>query len=299
MASQEMRDAAAQMRATGEFDAVNDIETLRAAMDEMDPLAGLPEDVSHSDFDASGVPARHVATPGVRDDRGVLYFHGGGYVAGNLDSHTELMSRIARACRAPVLGIDYRLAPEHPYPAAVDDAVAALRWMHDNGPDGPKPAGKTLVAGDSAGGGLTLAALVQARDTGIPLPDAAVTLSAWSDMAVSGETLQTRKDVDPMIGEAGLKRMAGLYLGGAPAQTPLASPVYAELAGLPPLLMQVGDHEIILADTTRVAERARAAGVDVTLEEWPEMVHVWQQFAGMLPEGQQAIERIGEWVQAR
>lgn len=151
----------------------------------------------------------------------------------------------------------------------------------------------------SAGGGLALATLVQARDTGVPLPTAAVSLSAWSDMAVTAESLQTRKDVDPMIGEPGLKAMASLYLGGADAKTPLASPVYADLTGLPPLLMQVGDHEIILDDTTRVADRAKAAGVDVTLEVWPEMVHVWQQFAAMLPEGQQAIDRIGEWVKAR
>ena len=258
-----------------------------------------PEGTRTAATKADGIPAEWVQTPNSDPDKRLLYLHGGGYVIGSLDTHRDLVARIAAATGYAALFLDYRLAPEHPYPAAVDDAVVALRWMHDNGPDGPKPASKTLVAGDSAGGGLTLATLVQARDTGIPLPDAAVTLSAWSDMAVTGETLQTRKDVDPMIGEAGLKRMAELYLGGAPAETPLASPVHAELGGLPPLLMQVGDHEIILADTTRVAERARAAGVDVTLEEWPEMVHVWQQFAGMLPEGQQAIDRIGEWVQAR
>ena len=246
-----------------------------------------------------GIPAEWVQAPGSDPDKRLLYLHGGGYVIGSLETHRDLVARIAAATGYAALFLDYRLAPEDPYPAAVDDAVAALRWVHDNGPDGPKPASKTLIAGDSAGGGLALATLVQARDTGVPLPTAAVSLSAWSDMAVTAESLQTRKDVDPMIGEPGLKAMASLYLGGADAKTPLASPVYADLTGLPPLLMQVGDHEIILDDTTRVADRAKAAGVDVTLEVWPEMVHVWQQFAAMLPEGQQAIDRIGEWVQAR
>ena len=196
----------------------------------------------------------------------------------------------------PVLVIDYRLAPEHPYPAAVDDALAAVRWISANGPNGPAPASATFVAGDSAGGGLTLATLIGARNHGVRMPDAAVTLSAWNDLACIGNTMHTRAAVDPMVTAALLQRMIGEYLqGGNPAQ-PLASPLYADLRGLPPLLMQVGDAEVLLDDTLRVAEKAQAAGVDVTVDVYPEMIHIFQLFAPVLPEGQQAIDRIGAFL---
>lgn len=288
MASQEMRDAAAQMRATGEFDAVNDIETLRAAMDEMDPLAGLPEDVSHSDFDAGGVPARHVATPGVRDDRGVLYFHGGGYVAGNLDSHTELMSRIARACRAPVLGIDYRLAPEHPYPAAVDDAVASYERLLGNGIE----PGRIVIAGDSAGGGLTVACMLALKASGRPLPAGAILISPWTDLSGSGASMQSRLAVDPMLSGDILGPMAAAYAGSAGLTDPGVSPLFGDLAGLPPLLVQVGDDEVLLDDSTRLAERAETVGVSVQLHVYEGAFHVFQ-IIPTLPESREALEEMG------
>ena len=293
MASQEMRDAAAEMRAAPDFEAVTDMEKLRAAMDEFDALAGLPEDVSHADFDAGGVPARHVATPGVRDDRGVLYFHGGGYVAGNLDSHTELMSRIARACRAPVLGIDYRLAPEHPYPAAVDDAVASYDRLLGNGID---PA-RIVIAGDSAGGGLTLACLLALKAAGTPLPAGAILISPWTDLSGSGASVRARLEADPMLSGEILAPMAAAYAGSADLTDPGVSPLFGDLAGLPPLLVQVGDDEVLLDDATRVAARAETAGVSVQLHVFEGAFHVFQMFS-TLPESHEALTEMGGFFDA-
>ena len=293
MASQEMRDAAAAMRAAAEFDAVTDIETLRAAMADPDALTPLPEDVSHSDFGAGGVPARHVATPGVRDDRGVLYFHGGGYVAGNLDTHTELMGRIARACRAPVLGIDYRLAPEHPYPAAVDDAVASYERLLGNGID---PA-RIVIAGDSAGGGLTLACMLALRSAGTPLPAGAILISPWTDLSGSGASMQDRRDADPMLSGEILGPMAAAYAGSVGLADPGVSPLFGDLAGLPPFLIQVGDDEVLLDDSTRLAERAKTANVPVQLHVFEGAFHVFQ-IIPTLPEAEEALAEMGAFFDA-
>ena len=166
-----------------------------------------------------------------------------------------------------------------------------------NGPDGEGAAESTFVAGDSAGGGLTLATLLTAREQGVDQPNAAIGISAWTDLAITGESLQTRAKADPLITDKSMIHgMAAQYLGGADAENPLASPLYADYAGLPPLLLQVGDAEVLLSDTTRVTEKARAAGVDVVEEVWDEMFHVWHQFAPMLPEGQEAVNRIGEFI---
>lgn len=246
--------------------------------------------------DAGGVRAEWVVADDAAPDRRLLYLHGGGYVICRPATHRDLAGRLSKAAQVAVLVLDYRLAPEHPYPAAVDDALAGLRWIGGNGPDGPTPASATFVAGDSAGGGLTLATLIGARDGSVRMPDAAVTLSAWADLACTGNTMLTRAAVDPMVTAAVLQRMLREYLqGGNPAQ-PLASPLYADLRGLPPLLMQVGDAEVLLDDTLGVAEKAKAAGVDVTLEVYPEMIHVFQLFAPVLPEEQQAIDRIGAFL---
>ncbi len=258
-----------------------------------------PEGTSVTPVDAAGVAAEWVRAPGADPDSRLLYLHGGGYVMGSLNTHRDMVARISAATGCSMLFLAYRMAPEDPFPAAVDDGLAGLRWMRDNGPVGPKPAAQTFIAGDSAGGGLALATLLAARDAGVPMPDGAVTLSAWADLAGTGESMESRRDADPMIRADHLLANAAMYLKGADARNPLASPLYADLRGLPPLLMQAGDAELILDDTTRVADKAKAAGVDVTMEIWPEMFHVWQQFAGMVPEGQQAIDRIGEWVKAR
>ena len=245
-----------------------------------------------------GMPAEWVVADQAAADQRLLYLHGGGYVICSPGTHRDLAGRISQAAGVAVLVLDYRLAPEHPYPAAVHDALAALRWMYTHGPKGAAPARATFVAGDSAGGGLTLATLIAARDAGVRLPNAAVAISAWTDLACTGNTMRTRADVDPMVTEAVLSRMVQDYLQGGDARQPLASPLYADLRGLPPLLMQVGDAEVLLDDTTRVADKARAAGVDVTVEIYPEMIHIFQLFAPILPEGQQAIERIGAFIRA-
>jgi acetyl esterase/lipase len=244
------------------------------------------------------LPGEWVVADHAAANQRLLYLHGGGYVICGPATHRDLAGRISQAAGVAVLVLDYRLAPEHPYPAAVHDALAALRWMSDHGPADAAPARATFVAGDSAGGGLTLATLIAARDAGVRLPNAAVAISAWTDLACTGNTIRTRADVDPMVTEAVLSRMVHDYLQGGDARQPLASPLYADLRGLPPLLMQVGDAEVLLDDTTRVADKARAAGVDVTLEIYPEMIHIFQLFAPILPEGQQAIERIGAFLRA-
>lgn len=246
---------------------------------------------------ANGVPGEWVTVPESDSNRRLLYVHGGGYVIGSALTHRRLCEGIARAGGCAVLNLDYRLAPEHPFPAAVEDAIEGLKFVQSNGPDGEGAAESTFVAGDSAGGGLTLATLLAARDQGVDQPNAAIGISSWTDLAISGETIQTRADADPLITDSAMvKGMAAQYLGDADAEDPLASPLYADYAGLPPLLLQVGDAEILLSDTTRVTEKARAAGVDVVEEVWDEMFHVWHAFAPMLPEGQAAIDRIGEFI---
>jgi acetyl esterase/lipase len=193
-----------------------------------------------------------------------------------------------------VLVIDYRLAPEHPHPAAVDDAVAAYRWMLSIG---LKPS-RMAIAGDSAGGGLTVATLVAARDARLPIPAAGVCLSPWVDLEGIGESMTTKAAADPLVQKDRLAPLAAAYLAGKSARTPLAAPLYADLAGLPPLLVQVGTAETLLDDAARLAERARKAGVKVSYEPWEGMIHVWQIFAPMIDEAQQAIDRIGEFVRA-
>lgn len=271
------------------------LEDLRTEMDRMADIFPLPEGTEMEDVDAGGVPGRWISMPGVAADKVVLYLHGGGYVMGSIDSHRTMMAMISAASGARVLGINYRLAPEHPLPAAVDDATAAYRWLLGQG----VASGNLAIAGDSAGGGLTLAALLALRDAGEPLPAAAVCISPWTDMTGSGDSIRTKAEEDPMVSPASLSTHAKNYLGGADPKTPLASPLFADLKGLPPLLVQVGTAEVLLDDSRRLAERARAAGVDVTLEEGEDMIHVWHWFAPMAPEGGEAIDRMGAYLKAR
>lgn len=272
-----------------------DAATMRAGMESMTGLMPLPPDVATEPASANGVPAEWVSVPTASADRVVLYVHGGAYVIGSINTHRDLAGRISRASGARVLNVDYRLAPEHPHPAAVEDATAAYRWLVANG---HAPA-RLAIAGDSAGGGLTIATLVALRDAGDPLPAAGVCLSPWVDLEGIGESMSSRAHLDPMVQKDHLLRMAKLYLGDLHPRTPLAAPLYADLSGLPPLLIQVGTAETLLDDATRIAERAKKAGVEVTLDVWEDMIHVFQAFAPMLPEGQRAIEQIGEYLRAR
>jgi len=268
------------------------LDELRLGFEKMAGAMRPDADVKCEPVSIGAMKAEWVTAPGADPKRTVLYLHGGGYVIGSINTHRAMVGRISRAAKARALLIDYRLAPEHPHPAAVEDSIAAYRWMLNQGIN---PAG-VAVAGDSAGGGLTIATLVAIRDAKLKLPAAGVCLSPWVDLEGLGESMTTKATVDPMVQKAGLVDMAKLYLGGKDPRTPLAAPLYADLAGLPPLLIQVGTWETLLDDSTRVAERARKAGVNVTLEPWEKMIHVWQSFAPILDEGQQAIDRIGEFV---
>ncbi len=296
MASPQLQMALDAFKMMGEklAQAGNDLKAMRAVMEGMTAFPSAGE-TRCTPVNAGGVPAEWIAASGAADDRVILYLHGGGYVMGSIATHREMAARLSKAARARALVIDYRLAPEHPFPAAVDDAVAAYRWLLSQN---IKPS-RIVVAGDSAGGGLTLATLVALRDAKAPLHAAGVCISPWTDMEGTGDSMVTRAKADPVVQKQGLLGMAQLYLGGKDPKSPLAAPLYANLEGLPPLLIQVGDAETLLDDATRVAEKAKRAGVTVDLEVWPEMPHVWHLFAPFLPEGQQAIDKIGQYVQAK
>jgi acetyl esterase/lipase len=269
------------------------IEKRRAGMERISEH--VASDVTCEPVNAGGVPAEWIVAPGAVQDRVILYLHGGGYVIGSINTHRAMIARIARASNARALAIDYRLAPEHPFPAAVDDATAAYKWLLAEGYE-PR---KIVIAGDSAGGGLTLAALVALRDSGVPMPAGAVPISPWTDLEGTGESVRSRAAKDPMVTQANLAESAKQYYGAHDPKNPLVSPLHANFRGLPPMLIHVGDAEILLDDATRVAERAKLAGVDVELEVWDDMIHVWHVFAKLLPEGQQAIDKIGKFVIAR
>jgi monoterpene epsilon-lactone hydrolase len=266
------------------------LEQRRALMDSWSQPA--PDGVTCTTVSAGGVPAEWVVADDAATDRVVMYVHGGGYVMGSIGSHRSLVSRLSQEAKAKVLNVDYRLAPEHPFPAAVEDAVAAYRWLVRNGVD----PSRIVIAGDSAGGGLTLATLLALKQDGDALPAAAVPISPWTDMEATGESVTTRKGVDKMIDPDHLKTMVDHYAAGADLRNPLLSPLHGDYADLPPLLIHVGSTEVLLDDAVRVAERAKDAGVDVTIEVWDDMPHVWHAFVGLLPEADQAVARIGEFV---
>jgi len=268
------------------------LEERRATMNSFGSDVGDRAEVTP--VDAGGVPGEWVVAPEADDDRVILYLHGGGYCMGSPSSHRRLVAALSTEARARVLSLDYRLAPEHPYPAAVEDAVTAYRWLLAQG----VPAGRIAISGDSAGGGLTLATLLALRDAGDPLPAAAVPLSAWSDVEGTGETMRTKANVDRMVNLDGLKEMADWYANGGDMRQPHMSPLHGDFSGIPPLLLQVGGAEVLLDDTLRVAERAKAAGVDVTVEVWDDMPHVFQAFTGLLPEADQAIAKMGEFLKS-
>jgi monoterpene epsilon-lactone hydrolase len=259
-----------------------------------DMLAAIPgpEGVDFESSTVGGVPAVWSRTAGASQQHVLLYLHGGGYVIGDSWGYRPLWSGLAAATGARGLGLDYRLAPEHRFPAAVDDAVAGYRGLLDAG----YAPGSIVLAGDSAGGGLIIAALLEARRLGLPLPAAALAISPWTDLEFAGESIAAKAAEDPSLTLDGLVNCARQYLDGRPANEPLASPIHADLAGLPPLLIQVGSVEILLDDSVRLARQAGAAGVDVRLEIWPEMPHVWHAFGFMLEEGAAAVAQAAGFL---
>lgn len=242
--------------------------------------------------EVSGIKAEWAVPEGEDEGRAVLYLHGGAYVVGSAGSHRTLVSRLAQEAGCRALSVEYRLAPEHPFPAAVEDAVKAYQWLLDRGYE----AGSLAIAGDSAGGGLAVAAMLSMRGKGIPLPAAAFHLSPWTDLEVKGESVGKVGWRDPMLSARALRREAAMYLAGRDPRDPLASSIYADLSGLPPMLIQVGTREILLDDAVRLVERAEEAGVAVELDVWPGMFHVWQFFATLVPESDAALEKAGRFL---
>ena len=267
----------------------------RAQYERAEKVFPTPPEVKVERVTAPAAPAEWLRPPSAAPGRVVLYLHGGGYVIGSPRSHRHLAAAIATAAGSSALLLEYRCAPESPFPAALDDAVAAYRWLLDQGVS----ASGIAIAGDSAGGGLTVATLLALRDAGLPLPVAGVCISPWVDLTCSGASYATKADADPIVKRAVVDEMARAYLGARDRRTPLASPLFADLRGLPPLLIQVGSEEVLLDDSVQLAERARAAGVDTTLEVWDQMIHVWQWFLPMLDEAEEAVAAIGRFAGAR
>lgn len=269
-----------------------DLAEMRRNSDARGRANTIRPDVMVEAVDANGVKAEWTRTPNADPQRAILHLHGGGYVLGSLDSHRHAVSEMGRAAGAGMLALDYRLAPEHPFPAPVDDSLAGYRFLLSAG---FKPASIAL-AGDSAGGGLVVAALVAIRDAGLPQPACGWTISPWVDMEAIGASMTTKSGEDPTVQREGIAFMASLYLNGADPRHPWAAPLYADLKGIAPLLIQVGAAETLLDDSIRLAAAAGAAHVPVTLEVWPEMIHVWHLYHPQLAAGRRAIEQGGAYV---
>ncbi|NHP17239.1 alpha/beta hydrolase [Rhodococcus sp. IC4_135] len=272
-----------------------DLPTLRDMLEGVAVLAAEPANVTYEDVDADGVHAILITPAGAQTDRVIVYAHGGGCVTGSSASHRKLAAHLAKAAGTRAIVPDYRLAPENPFPAQIEDLITVHRWLRDQG----YAPGSTAVAGDSAGGNLSISTVLQLRELGEPLPAAIVAFSPWLDMEVSGETMKTNADSDALISPEVSGMMAGMYLGETGPTTALANPLYADLTGLPPLFASVGDAETLLDNAQRIVEQAREAGVEATLEEQPGQQHVYVFMAGRSKEADETINNAGEWLKAR
>jgi epsilon-lactone hydrolase len=251
-----------------------------------------PESVKSTPVDAGGVPAEWVEWPGAPEDSAILYFHGGGYVFGDPDSHRDIAWRLGREAGSKVLVVDYRLAPENRFPAALDDATLSYRWLLEQGiaPD------RIAVAGDSAGGGLAVALMVNLKNFGVALPKAAVLMSPWVDLAMTGSSMSGNARSDAMLSPEALSIFASYYLGDTNPKAPLASPLFADLAGLPPTLVLVGSTEVLLSDSETLVEKINATGGNARLSVWPKMPHVFPILAAIIPEGKKAVLDMAEFL---
>lgn len=271
------------------------LEQMREGLDAAGKFAPPVPGVSYEPVETGVVPSAWALPDDAEPGRAVLFVHGGGYALGSVDAYRDLASRVALAAKAPTLVFSYHLAPEHPYPAALEDTIATYRWLTTKG---GFRANKVAIVGDSAGGGMAISAALNARDRdGIDLPGAVAAMSPWTDLTCSSPSMV--RDADPSMMLPYVQQMALAYLGGEDPKHPGASPLYASLAGLPPLLMQAGTDDGLLDDVEAFAKSAREAGVDVTVEIFEDMFHAFQLYAAMLPEGQQAIDSIGTFVRAK
>lgn len=267
-------------------------EELRGVYDAMGDLTPPDPAIEYQAIDAGGVPSELGVAPGARTDATLLYLHGGGYVFGSRKSHRDLVARLGKATGIRTLAPDYRLAPEHVFPAAVDDAFAAYRWLLDTG----TPPERIVLAGDSAGGGLSLATMLRCKSAGVPQPRAAALFSPFTDMGATGDSIEENRERDFLVNHATTSGLGATYMGDADVKSPEGSPIYGDLAGLPPLLIHVGSHEAILDDSLRLARRAIMADVSVRLRAYPKLPHVWQLYAGMLDEGVESLNEAGRFL---
>jgi len=314
------------------FPADSDVNEQRRQLRELISAQPLPPDVTVTAAALGGVPTAEITVDGIEPRHTVLYFHGGVYVIGDAFLAADLASQVGRRTRGKVISVDYRLAPEHPYPAAVDDALAAYEALLQGGrrtrgkvisvdyrlaPEHPYPAAvddalaayeallqrgaapsDIVFAGESAGGGLAIATLVNARDHGLPLPAAAFVMSPYADLTLAGETMETKRDADPLLSPQALRARVTDYTSGHDAALGLISPIFADLAGLPPLIIQAGTHEVLLDDAIRLARQAAIADVEVTLDVTPGVPHVFQAYYPILDEAAAALDRAGQLLSA-
>ncbi len=272
-----------------------DLAARRERLDSLGRDYVLPSDVTVTPVLAGGVPAEWTWTAGADDTQVLLFLHGGGYMAGSLASHRHVVAEAGREAGTRTLALAYRLAPEHPFPAAVDDALAGYRYLLDGG-TAPE---HIVLAGESAGGGLALATVLSLREAGLPLPRCLWLSSPWVDLALTGGTLTDKAAVDPLLSQAYLSDLAAAYLAGSDPRAPLVSPIHADLAGLPPLLIQVGSAEVLLDDAVRLASRAGAADCAVSLQIWPHMIHAWHLFYPEVDEGRAALRQAGSFIRSQ
>ena len=273
-----------------------DLETTRAGFEASYSSRPIPDGVSVAPVDAGGVPAEWVTPPEVEGNRTIIYLHGGGYVVGNLNTHRHVVSRLAVAAKARLLNVDYRLAPENPFPAALDDAMAAWQWHLANGGE---PA-HTAISGDSAGGGLTIALCMKLRDEGLEQPACAAPISPWTDLTFSGDSMTERAERDPMLsGGDALHGMVMAYAQSVDAADPYISPVFGKFEDLPPMMIQVGTEEVLYDDSTRVVEGIESASGSVEFRPWQDMMHVWHLLAGVAPEAEEGIAELAAYIAER
>lgn len=277
-------------------DIVDDIPRLRIEKELLLSKLWMPKGICLEVFSIEHLEAEWIAPKKVKHDKVMLYLHGGGYAIGSINTHRALIACIAKDAGIRALAINYRLAPEHPFPAALDDAVLAYTWLIENAGYRPED---ILIAGDSAGGGLTLATLMTLRDIDLPLPMAAITLCPWTDLAGTGRSVRTKAQSDPLLPACKVRSWGKQYAGEVGVKHPMVSPLYGDLRGLPPILIHVGTEEIVLDDATRIAEKARTAGSPVTLEVWHGMPHVWHITWQVMPEARRAIRKIAKFVEAQ
>jgi acetyl esterase/lipase len=292
--SQQQRDALDQLLREGPLDIGGEVGEQRAIFEQLMASTPVPGDVTTSTVTLGGVPVINVEIQGADSDAVIFYLHGGAYAIGTAASSVGLASELARRAGTKLVTVDYRLAPEHPYPAALDDAVAAYAGLLESG----VPPSRIAIAGESAGGGLAAATLVALRDMGLGLPVAGALMSPWTDLTLSGTSLSTKADVDPALTPGGLARRVEDYAADEDRSNGRISPVFADLTGLPPLLVQAGSHEILLDDAIRFAARAAADDVAITLEITPGVPHVFQGFAAILDEGASALNRAAAFLTA-